>query len=73
MYVEYRKQIAGILNEGIEQKLFKTMDPTVIASIIIGSLDGIMIQWLMDRNLFIIQNAVDELRDLVIAGLTDID
>ena len=56
VYQKYRQQIIRILNEGIRQNRFKNIDPTITAAVIIGSLDGLLIQWLMDRNIFNLNN-----------------
>jgi AcrR family transcriptional regulator len=69
MYRTYREQIAEILKEGIKKGAFKPMDVTVASAIIIGTMDGIMIQWLLDRNIFKIKPALDQLAELVVNGM----
>lgn len=69
MYAMYRKQISEILKHGIEAGAFKPVDETVAASIIIGTLDGLMLQWLLDRNLFHIKPALEQLADLIVYGV----
>ena len=70
MYENYREQIVQILDEGIRQKKFKPMDTTIVSSIIIGTLDGLFIQWIMDRDIFQIREAMETLERIIIDGLT---
>lgn len=51
-YEDNRKLIASILEEGMTDGTFRKTDPAITASIIIGSIDGLMLQWFFDRNLF---------------------
>ncbi|MBN2102505.1 TetR/AcrR family transcriptional regulator [bacterium] len=69
MYALYRKQIIQILNTGFESGVFKQVDTTITASIIIGTLDGLMLQWLLDRNLLDIKPALEHLADLILSGV----
>jgi len=71
MYENYREQIVQILDEGVRQKKFKPMDTTIVSSIIIGTLDGLFIQWIMDRDIFQIREAMETLERIIIDGLTE--
>jgi AcrR family transcriptional regulator len=71
MYENYREQIVQILDEGIRQKKFKPMDTTIVSSIIIGTLDGLFLQWIMDRDIFQIREAMETLERIIIEGLTE--
>ncbi len=71
MYENYREQIVQILDEGVRQKKFKPMDTTIVSSIIIGTLDGLFIQWIMDRHIFQIREAMETLERIIIEGLTE--
>ncbi len=73
MYKKYRTQIIDILEEGIEQKKFKVVNTTITASIIIGTIDGLLIQWIMDRDLYRVREALEQLSDILIHGLTEDD
>jgi hypothetical protein len=70
MYRNYRVQLSEILEEGIRQKQFKPVNTTITASIIVGTLDGLMIQWIMDRNIYHFKEAIDQLTSIIIDGLT---
>jgi hypothetical protein len=41
--------IQQILEKGIEKGVLKTMDTKSTASVLIGAFDGILLQWIMDR------------------------
>ena len=71
MYADYRIQLQDILNEGIEKGCFKPeINSLVLASIIFGALDGIMIQWILDKSLFELSDAVDEFARITIDGIS---
>lgn len=69
MYEEYRSQIIGILDEGIRQKRFKPMNTTIVSSVIIGTLDGLLIQWIMDKDIFSVKEAMSTLENIIINGI----
>ena len=71
MYEMYRNQIIEILEDGIRKKQFKPMNSTIVASIIIGTLDGILIQWIMDRDIYSVKEAMNTLSEIIIDGLTE--
>jgi len=71
MYRRYRTQIIRILDEGIQQKKFKPVDTTITSSIIIGTLDGLMIQWFMNRDLYQVREAIEQLSSIIIDGLIE--
>lgn len=71
MYSNYRVQITEILNDGIRTGKFKPVNTVIVSSIIIGTLDGLMIQWIMDRNIYQMREAIQQLADIIIDGLTE--
>lgn len=71
MYEGYRKQLKEILDEGVEKGVFKPDIQThVLASIIIGGVDGIMIQWILNKSLFSPREAVEQFAKVTIDGIT---
>lgn len=68
-YYNNRTVIESLLDECIAQDKIKSIDTKIVASIIIGSLDGLMIQWIMDRNVFDLKEAVFSTARLIIDGL----
>ncbi len=69
VYSNYRKMIQQILKNGIEKGMFKPMDTKLIASVLIGALDGIMLQWIMDRKAINLRKAPVVLLDGFIEGI----
>ncbi len=69
MYSEYRKLIISILEEGIKIGKFKDIDTLVIASVLIGAMDGLILQWIMDKNLFSLKKSAEILADTIIKGI----
>ena len=69
IYAEYRNAISVLLNEGIVKKKFKTVNTKITASILIGMLDGIALQWIMDRKLFRFNEVSEAVKNSFIKGL----
>ncbi|MCK4753631.1 MAG: TetR/AcrR family transcriptional regulator [Calditrichia bacterium] len=69
VYSNYRKMIQQILKKGIEKGMFKPMDTKLTASVLIGALDGIMLQWIMDRKAINLRKAPVVLLDGFIEGI----
>jgi len=69
MYDEYRRMLVEILEEGISKDKFRPMNTTIVASILIGAMDGLVLQWIMDRNLFQFKEAASEFSISFIEGL----
>jgi AcrR family transcriptional regulator len=68
-YYDNRTFIEHLLEECMTAGRIKPVDTKIAASIIIGGLDGLMIQWIMDKNVFSTKKAVDSFASLVIDGL----
>lgn len=69
MYEDYRRMIVEILEEGISKGKFCPMNTTIVASILIGASDGLMLQWIMDHDLFKLDEAAEMLTQSFIQGL----
>lgn len=69
VYSEFRQMISCILEEGIKQGQFRKMDTYTTASVIIGALDGILLQYIMDRNMFSPEKAIATLLDSFLNGI----
>ncbi len=69
VYSNYRKMIQNILKKGIEKGVFKPMDTKSTASILIGVLDGVMLQWIMDRKAINLRKVSVVLLDGFIEGI----
>ena len=57
IYRDFRHLFSGILEEGIQQGRIKPINTQVIASTLIALLDGIFLQWLVDRDVFDLHEA----------------
>ena len=51
IYLSYRSLFSDILQDGINKGIFRKIDTHSVASILIGALDGIMLQWIMDADI----------------------
>ncbi|RLC55379.1 MAG: hypothetical protein DRH89_07790 [Candidatus Cloacimonadota bacterium] len=69
IYREYRNVIIQILQDGIDKGSFKAMDTILTASLFIGALDGIMLQWLIQKDLFDTATLTDNIISIFINGI----
>jgi AcrR family transcriptional regulator len=69
IYQNYRMGISDILQEGIASGVFREMDTRLTASVIIAALDGLLLQWILDRNIFDPRNATDVLVETYLNGI----
>ena len=69
VYSDYRKMIQKILESGIKKGIFKPLDTKSTASVLIGAFDGIMLQWIMDRNSIDLKKVPAVLMDGFIEGI----
>jgi len=69
LYADYRAVIKAILDDGIRLGKFKKMNTTLTASILIGAFDGIMLQWILDKSVFTIDEAATHLFDDFLQGI----
>ncbi len=69
-YLYYRNFLAGILEEGIKDgSIRKDIQPKMMASLIIGMMDGILVQWILDKKNIDINNAMDSINSMVMNGI----
>ena len=69
MYNEYRIMVKAILEEGVERGQIRPINTTLVASILIGSIDGLMLQWFIDRNLFNLDEAAHVFTKTFLKGI----
>ena len=69
MYAFYRQPVEKVLQEGIENGKFKPMDTAIVAASIIGLTDGLMIQWIVDRQLFDFREALNTAMETILNGI----
>ncbi len=68
-YSENRDMIDNLLSDCVSKGEIKQVDTKLIASIMLGTLDGILIQWIMDRKAFNMKEAVVLFVETMIDGL----
>ena len=73
IYAEYRDAIRELLEEGMAMNQFRSMDTRTTASLLIGMLDGIALQWIMDRDLFQFTEIAEAMKKSFINGLINHD
>jgi TetR/AcrR family fatty acid metabolism transcriptional regulator len=68
-YAEYRAVIADLLKQAVKQGDIRKDHPSMTANIILASLDGIILHWMMDPKLVPLNNISSQLFDLLVGGL----
>jgi TetR/AcrR family fatty acid metabolism transcriptional regulator len=69
LYAEFRGIISSILTEGIQQGRFRKVDISLTASVLIGAMDGILLQLIMEPKIFTPDQVVSVLMDTFLNGL----
>jgi AcrR family transcriptional regulator len=70
LYAEYRGLLASILVEGMRKGIFRNdLQPDIIASGILGSWDGLMLQWVLDHSVFDFKKAVEAMYTAYMKGI----
>jgi len=69
-YHSYREILADVIIEGMGDGSFKkNINPRSVASMIIGTLDGIFVQWILDKNSIDYQEMVRTVTFTVLNGI----
>lgn len=68
-YHAYRKQISGILDDGIRFGHFRPVDTTAVASVLLSTIDGLLLQIMIDRNAFDKSLIADKTLDMLFEGI----
>jgi len=66
IYSEFRTMIRTIVDNGMRQGVFRTVDSHHVASVLIGAMDGLMLQWIMDHQDIDLDKATESVMDLFI-------
>ncbi len=70
LYADYRNLLVSILTEGVHQGRFrKNLNPLLTASAILGSWDGLMLQWVLDHSVFNFKEAVETMYQAYMTGI----
>lgn len=68
-YQEYRDITTPILEEGIRQRMFRNMDVNLVASLIIAVGDGLLLQWMADKDNFNLRSAAEGVLEIILHGI----
>ena len=69
IYDENRKIVKSLLEDCINKDKAPSLDTKIAASILIGSLEGLFIQWILDRSAFDFKEAAKLSTKIIIDGL----
>jgi AcrR family transcriptional regulator len=69
IYDENRTVLQKILDECVDQDKIYPVNTFFVSSIILGALDGLMIQWIIQPGILDIDKSLDELEHLILRGL----
>ena len=69
IYDENRKIIKDILDECVAQGKIQPINTQIVASIILGALDGEMVQWITDAKRFPLEESYDTMVKIILKGL----
>lgn len=68
-YADYRVMLASILEEGVRDGVFRVTDTSMTASVLIGAMDGVILQWILDPEVFEPEAAVGILLESYLNGI----
>lgn len=69
-YQDYRSTVSTVLRHGVRAGEFrKDIKPHVQASLLIGLLDGLLVQWILDKREFPLQTALEAVGKTFLYGL----
>ena len=69
VYNNYRFLLSGILEEGISCGKIYPVNTKLMASVIIGALDGLVLHWIIGKDIFDLEKAIDLFKKLSIETL----
>lgn len=69
LYKEFRKEVGAIIEEGIRDETFKTVNTDHLASAMIAVMEGLMSQWVFDRGAIPLKQLSALITDLFVSYL----
>jgi len=69
LYNNYRFFLSGILEQGISEGRIYPVDTKLMASVIMGTLDGLILHWIIGKDIFDLNKAIDIFKKSIIEGL----
>jgi len=70
IYEDFRDLISGIIQDGINSGVFRAVDPLKSAAVFIGVTDGLVMQWLMDKQNFNLRQHAEILLNIFLQGIS---
>jgi AcrR family transcriptional regulator len=70
VYSNYRNQVVSIIESGIKKGTFRRVNPFGNAAVLIGALDGIILQWMLDKDSVDIQHLAKTVFDTFLSGIS---
>ena len=68
-YAKFRGTIAGIIQQGIDEGVFRKGDAHQFASLIMALIDGLALQWLFDEGVFVYDSIVKNCEEAIMSFL----
>jgi len=69
IYDENRDMLKSILDECMSQDKIYPVNTHVVSSLILGALDGLMLQWIIEPGILDIEESLTEMETLILRGL----
>jgi len=69
IYDENRDLLKSILDECVNQDKIYPVNTHVVSSLILGALDGLMLQWIIEPGILDIEESLTEMETLILRGL----
>lgn len=69
IYDENRKIIKDILDECVAKEKIHPVNTKIVSSVIIGSMDGLVVQWVTDPDVFSLEESFDTMAKIILNGL----
>lgn len=69
MYRTYRAMVVDIFNAGMSSGDFKPINPLPLAASVIAMLDGLMLQWVMEPEIFDVKKVADTISQTLLEGI----
>lgn len=69
LYSEAREEISAVIKEGIKVGEFKKVNPTHAASLLVGIIDGLLLQWIFNPKSFSLQRIAEDIVEIISTGI----
>ncbi|MFC1477174.1 TetR/AcrR family transcriptional regulator [candidate division KSB1 bacterium] len=70
VYRQFGAMVAAIINDGINSGIFRQVDTETVAGVFLATTDGLIIQWLLDKDNFDLRKAADMLYETLLHGIS---